>query len=62
MSLQVWCYECDDYVEGWDTIDEIRGEFDQNDDTEMIDIGGSLMNPTTSFINSKGNGSGTFIL
>ena len=23
MSMQVWCYECDEYVEGWGLIEEI---------------------------------------
>lgn len=23
MSAQVWCYECDKYVEGWDLIEEM---------------------------------------
>ena len=26
MSVQVWCYECDNYVEGWGLIEEIGDE------------------------------------
>lgn len=28
MSLQIWCYECEDYVEGWPLIAEVQEQLD----------------------------------
>lgn len=57
ISLQVWCYECDEYVEGWDVIEQIRGEFDG-----MLDIEGtenSFTNHSLGVLKSRGSGTGT---
>ena len=36
MSLQVWCYECDEYVEGWDLLGLLKKKLDEiNCDLEI---------------------------
>lgn len=30
MSLQVWCYDCDEYVEGWEVLDRLKEEFEED--------------------------------
>jgi len=36
MSLQVWCYECDEYVEGWDLLGHLKEKLDEiNCDLEI---------------------------
>ena len=54
MSLQVWCYECDEYVEGWDVLDFIRG----GDEDEEIDVV-NVPNPMNGRM-SISSGSGEF--
>lgn len=59
MSLQVWCYECDEYVEGWDLIEQVRGELDELD--EELDIDGTDntdVNHLRSIYKTKGSGTG----
>lgn len=38
MSLQVWCYECDEYVEGWELLDQIAEKLDEVDCDIEIEI------------------------
>lgn len=47
MSLQVWCYECDKFVEGWDIIDYIQSQTDVSADVNMS------MSGSVDFISSN---------
>ena len=54
MSLQIWCYECEDYVSGWPLITEIQ---ERLDGIEIdLDIGGDALK--FDYIKYKGLGNG----
>lgn len=54
MSLQVWCYECDEYVEGWDLLDQINEKLDEVD----CDIEIEIENTPTNINGFKSRSSG----
>lgn len=57
MSLEVWCYECDEYVEGWDLLDQMRTKFEDSElDLEII-----IDNTETRGFKSKKSGAGNKI-
>lgn len=55
MSLQVWCYECDEYVEGWELLDQIKEKLDELD----FDIEIKIENTPTNSNRFKSRNSGT---
>lgn len=51
MSLQVWCYECDDYVEGWDVLESIQ---DNESEEDILDVPADVsMNGSVEFKSSN---------
>lgn len=36
-SLQVWCYECDEYIEGWDLLNDLKEKLDEQDSDPEIE-------------------------
>lgn len=51
-SLQVWCYECDEYVEGWDLLDYVKEKLDEVASAFLID------NVRTNGFKSRNSGAG----
>ncbi len=54
MSLRVWCYECDEFVEGWDVLESVRDEEGDEDVTVNVNMKGSAEFKSSSI------GAGTF--
>lgn len=54
MSLQVWCYECDDYVEGWELMEQVKNIFEDSGSDLEIEID----NTEIKGFKSKSSGAG----
>jgi hypothetical protein len=54
MSIQVWCYECDDYVEGWELLDQFKEKLTEIDGDLEIDIENTPTNGFKSRITGAG--------
>jgi hypothetical protein len=57
MSIQVWCYECDEYVEGWELLDQFKEKLSEIDGDLEIDIENTPTNGFKSRITGAGNNS-----
>jgi hypothetical protein len=42
MSIQVWCYECDEYVEGWELLDQFKEKLSEIDGSASAVISGPM--------------------
>jgi hypothetical protein len=54
MSIQVWCYECDEYVEGWELLDQFKEKLTEIDGDLEIDIENTPTNGFKSRITGAG--------